>query len=405
MISRSEYDQPTDPAADIYRQEIDVRFDYPVAFTRGVFDQANPLLCDMIGRKEPDRNHRILCYVDAGLAEASPDLIGRLVDYVAARSSCLALACKPIVIPGGRAAKTDYELIRTIMSTLGEYRMDRQSVVIAVGGGNMLDAVGLATSLVHRGLRLVRIPSTVLSQNDAGVGVKNGIDEHGQKNYIGTFSPPFAVIDDFDLLYTLDDTTWRGGISEAIKVALIKDAAFFDFLRGNAATLRERDSDAMEQLVRRCAVIHLEHIRTSGDPFEFGTARPLDFGHWAAHRLEILSNHRLGHGQAVAVGIALDSCYACRRGLLTEAEFDAILETMVGSGLPVRDDDLLRRDDHERLEVLEGIRQFREHLGGRLTITLPDGIGNRVEIHDIDEELVASCIEYLFTIPGGVSEQ
>ncbi len=404
MISRSEQDQPTISVPDIYRQEIEVRFDYPVAFTRGVFDEANPLLCDMIGRKESDRSHRALCYVDAGLAEASPDLIGRLVDYVAARSAHLELAREPIVIPGGRAAKTDYELIRTIMNTLGEYRMDRQSFVIAVGGGNMLDAVGLATSLVHRGLRLVRIPSTVLSQNDAGVGVKNGIDERGQKNYIGTFSPPFAVIDDFDLLNTLDDTTWRGGISEAIKVALIKDAAFFDFLRHSAVILKARDNDAMEQLVRRCAVIHLEHIRTSGDPFELGTARPLDFGHWAAHRLEILSNHRLGHGQAVAVGIALDSCYACRRGLITEAELDAVMETIVNSGLPVRDDDLLRRDAHGRLEVLEGIRQFREHLGGRLTITLPEGIGNRIEIHEIDEELVASCIEYLFTIPGGVCE-
>jgi len=386
---------------DVYHQEINVHFDYPVIFTRDVFGKNNPVFADTISRRESDRIHKVITYVDKGVADATPGLLEKITRYLVASKDKLLLTCSPIVIPGGRAAKTDYELIRRTMNTLGENRMDRQSVVVAVGGGNMLDATGLATSLVHRGLRLVRIPTTVLSQNDAGIGVKNGIDEHGQKNFIGTFAPPFAVINDFDFLNTLSDATWRSGISEAIKVAVIKDAGFMAFIRDNAEKLKNRDGEAMEQLVRRCAIIHLEHIKTSGDPFEFGTARPLDFGHWAAHRLEILSGHRLGHGHAVAIGISLDSCYACRQGLLSEDELKMVLETFDSCGLPVSDELLLSENADGELEILEGIRQFREHLGGELAITLPDGIGKKVEVNEMDTDLVASCAEQLAVIQPG----
>lgn len=128
--------------------------------------------------------------------------------------------------------------------------------------------VGFVTALVHRGLRLVRMPTTVLAQNDAGVGVKNGMNEHGVKNFLGTFAPPFAVVNDAAFLETLPDEHWRGGISEAFKVAIIKDRAFFEFLVRSAPRLRAREANAMEALVKRCAVLHLEHIASSGDPFE-----------------------------------------------------------------------------------------------------------------------------------------
>ncbi|MFW6133345.1 MAG: 3-dehydroquinate synthase, partial [Planctomycetota bacterium] len=273
--------------------------------------------------------------------------------------------------------------------------LDRQSFVVAVGGGALLDMVGFAASIVHRGLRLVRVPTTTLGQNDAGIGVKNGMDEHGQKNFVGTFAPPFAVVNDATFLTTLRDRDWIGGAAEAFKVAIIKDAAFFDFLCDRAGALRRRDLPAMEALVRRCALLHLEHIRDGGDPFEFGSARPLDFGHWSAHRLETLSRYRMGHGQAVAVGIALDTMYAARKRLLTEAQAERISAALSACGLPVWCDELGARDADGRLEVLAGLEQFREHLGGRLCVTLPDGIGRRIEVHELDADLLAECVDEL----------
>jgi 3-dehydroquinate synthase len=263
-------------------------------------------------------------------------------------------------------------------------RLDRQSYVVAVGGGALLDLVGLATALIHRGLRLVRVPTTVLAQNDAGVGVKNGIDAWSTKNLIGTFAPPYAVINDYDFLDLLDEVDWRGGIAEAFKVAIIKDRVFFESLCRAAPALMRRDRAAMEFLVKRCAELHLAHIREGGDPFEMGSARPLDFGHWLAHQLEILSGYRVRHGQAVSVGMAVDCLLAESIGWLTGAEAGAVLDGLRSAGLPIWDDALDRRQPDGRRQIMEGLESFREHLGGQLTLTLPRGLGARDEVHEVD---------------------
>ena len=264
--------------------------------------------------------------------------------------------------------------------------------MIVIGGGAVLDAVGLAAALVHRGLRLVRLPTTVLAQCDSGVGVKNAVNFGPAKNLVGTFAPPFAVLNDFDFLATLPDREWRGGIAEAFKVALIQDAAFFRWLVRQAARLRARDAALMEQLIFRCAKLHLAHIRSGGDPFELGRARPLDFGHWSAHRLETLTAYELGHGQAVAIGLALDACYAAHQGWLPARDFQALLAGLTRAGLPVWCAALNRKDRRGRLDILQGLEEFREHLGGELSLTLPRGVGRRFEIHAVDLALMAQCV-------------
>ena len=383
-------------ATTSYSQQFAVTFDYPVHFTRRVFEPTNTILAETLNRKGEIRRHRVAVYVDAGLATAQPNLCDQIKNYFHANPDRLELAGGPVVIPGGPAAKVDHDLLKDIMWTLGNLHLDRQSFVLAIGGGSMLDATGFAASLVHRGLRLVRMPSTVLAQNDAGVGVKNGIDEHGQKNFLGTFAPPFAVINDFSLLQTLPQDAWCGGIAEAFKVAIIKDRPFLDWLCENAVALAERDMPTMEQLVHRAAVIHLDHIRTSGDAFEFGSARPLDFGHWAAHKIEMLSSHQIGHGQAVAVGIALDCYYASRKGHITTEELEAILTALQQSGLPIYLDVLSQRDSDGNLEILDGLKQFQEHLGGRLCVTLPDGLGAKHEVHQMDVETLEEGVAELY---------
>lgn len=382
-------------AAASYDQQFTVSFDYPVHFTRQAFELANPTLVETLKRKGETRRHRVAVYVDAGLATAQPTLCEQIKTYFHAQPETVELAGGPTILPGGAAAKMDHALLKDVMWTLGNLHLDRQSFVLAIGGGSMLDAVGFATSMVHRGLRLVRMPSTVLAQNDAGVGVKNGIDEHGQKNFLGTFAPPFAVINDFSLLQTLPQDAWCGGIAEALKVAIIKDRPFLDWICTNATALATRDMPTMERLVHRTAEIHLDHIRSSGDAFEFGSARPLDFGHWAAHKIEMLSGHQIGHGQAVAVGIALDCYYASRKGLIATEDLETILTALQQSGLPIYLDVLGQRNSDGELEILDGLRQFQEHLGGRLCVTLPDGLGAKCEVHRMDADVLEAGVEAL----------
>jgi 3-dehydroquinate synthase len=390
-------DNPADPAAprDVYHQRIAVPFEYPVHFTHNLPGAGNQLLAETLDRLGERRRHRAIVYVDSGLAEAQPQLIEQVKEYFHNHPRRMELAGPPVTLPGGERAKTGWSVVRDVMWSAGNLHLDRQSFVIVFGGGAVLDMVGFAASLVHRGLRLVRVPSTTLAQCDAGVGVKNGMDEHGQKNFVGTFAPPFAVINDFDLLRTLSDRDWIGGVAEAFKVAIIKDAAFFGELCGMAEKLRARDQQAMEACIRRTAIMHLEHIGTSGDPFEFGSARPLDFGHWAGHKLETLSGYSLGHGQCVAIGMAVDSFHAMRQGLLSQGEFERIVAGLRACGLPVWSELLARQTPDGTLEVLAGLHEFREHLGGVLNVTLPDGIGKKVEVHEINPFFIQEAIEYL----------
>jgi 3-dehydroquinate synthase len=243
----------------------------------------------------------------------------------------------------------------------------------------------------------VRVPTTVLAQDDSAMGVKNGINAFAKKNYLGTFAPPFAVINDVSFLPTLSDRDWRAGVSEAVKAALIKDRTFFDTIEQQADALRRRDLAAMEQIVRRCAVLHLNHIATSGDPFELGSSRPLDFGHWSAHKLEQLSAHRLGHGEAVAIGIALDTTYSYLAGFLPEDDWRRILNLLPALGLSVFAPELERHLDVEAHpeSVLRGLDEFREHLGGMLTILMLRSIGAPFDVHEIRRDVMIRSIHVL----------
>ena len=160
---------------------------------------------------------------------------------------------------------------------------------------------------------------------------------------------------------------------------------------------------AMEELVRRCALLHLQHIATSGDPFELGAARPLDFGHWSAHKLEGMTGYAVAHGEAVAIGLALDAGYARRMGWLTDDEADALLRGLSESGYTLWHPALNRRLGDGRLEILGGLDDFREHLGGELCVTMPRGIGAKFEVHEMDPALVEASLRDLEQFQSGLS--
>ena len=373
-------------------------FRYPVHFTRNLFAAENALLADaLLGDALPDAGpKRVLVVVDEGVTWHHAGLTSDITAYFAQREG-LKLVTTPLIVTGGEVTKNAPENVLAVQQAVHAHGVDRHSYVVAVGGGALLDMAGYAAATSHRGVRLVRIPTTVLSQNDSAVGVKNGVNAFGKKNFLGTFAPPYAVFNDLDFLKTLEQRDWVGGLSEAVKVALLKDAEFFGFLEGNAEALRNRDEGAMAHAVIRCAELHLEHIATSGDPFEFGSSRPLDFGHWAAHKLEALTDYNLRHGEAVAVGIALDSTYAHLAGMLPESELTRVLSLFTALGLDTFTPEL------ETPEVIAGLNEFREHLGGELTIMLLEGVGRPLEVHELDETLIRRAVarlkEGLWTTP------
>jgi 3-dehydroquinate synthase len=273
--------------------------------------------------------------------------------------------------------------------------MCRHSYVIVIGGGAALDLVGFAASTAHRGLRLVRFPTTTLSQGDGGVGVKNGVNYFGKKNWVGTFSVPDAVVNDFTFLRGLPQSQKRAGYIEAIKVALIRDRSFFEFIEENAESLRLFQDNLLEQVIRKSAALHLDHIASSGDPFEKGSARPLDFGHWVAHKLEQLSDFQIGHGEAVAIGLAVDLTYSSRVGLVKPKTTERILSLLEKLGFPLYHDLLKEVTECGIQVILEGLEEFREHLGGELTITLIQGIGEGIEVHAMDRQSILLAVDDL----------
>lgn len=381
----------------VVQRVIQVRYQHRVFFTDEVFGSANGLLRDLLLESRPPRPPKVLVVLDESLHRACPGLARTIDDYFGAAGDALRLVCPPLVVEGGERVKNSFFHVSEIHSPIDRYHIDRHSYVIAVGGGALLDMVGLAAATAHRGVRHIRVPTTTLAQDDSGVGVKNGINAFGKKNFIGTFAPPFAVINDFQLLQSLPERDRRAGYAEAVKVALIRDAAFFSWLEEEADRLRAFVPEAMRRLIYRCAELHVEHIATSGDPFEFGSARPLDFGHWAAHKLEQISEYRLRHGEAVAIGIALDTIYSRRIGWLAANEAERVLALLERLGFDLFASELQHADPAGRPMVLHGLEEFREHLGGELTITLLRGLGHGVETHEIETAHVLAAVRELET--------
>jgi 3-dehydroquinate synthase len=363
-----------------------------VFFTENVFAPDNLVLRDALADAGP---RKALVVLEDSLAQAVPDLGPRIERYFAAHAPQVRLVHPPLYACGGERAKNSTSLVSEIYSQIQRHHVDRHSYLIAVGGGALLDVAGYAAATAHRGIRHVRIPTTTLSQADSGVGVKNGLNALGQKNFIGTFAPPFAVLNDFQLLATLPPREKRSGYVEAVKVACIRDAAFFDQIERDAGALAAFAPDAMKPVIRRCAELHLEHIATSGDPFESGSARPLDFGHWAAHKLEQLSHFSISHGEAVAIGIALDVLYSRNTGLLDGVAAERVLGLLEKLGFTLFASELLNADNAELPALLSGLEEFREHLGGELSVTLLSEIGCSIEVHEMDSRPIAAAIHEL----------
>lgn len=373
------------------KQSFQVQYDYQLYFTSGLFALENQMFVNLIADYKDFEPVKLLFVLDDGVKHHHPTLIPQIEDYCKAHRQTIKYT-DTLVLPGGEQVKNSDKAIESVLKGVNDNKICRHSFVVVIGGGAVIDMVGYAAAIAHRGVKLIRIPTTVLSQNDSAVGVKNSVNAFKKKNFLGTFAPPFAIINDSDFLETLEQRDWISGISEAIKVALIKDKTFFKYIANNAVALKNREMEPMQYVIYKCAEMHMHHIAQGGDPFESGSSRPLDFGHWAAHKLEFMTNYELRHGEAVAKGIALDVTYAQLVGLISEEDLQHILDVMIAIGfdlsLPVQSNDEIE-------QLLNGIEEFREHLGGQLTITLISELGVKHDVHTIDMELMSKAITKL----------
>ena len=370
---------------------IDVPFAVPfvhrMRFTHDVLGADRHVLAELLEPSEGQLS-QVQFWLDANVAAVHPGLPSKIHGFAAEFAHRIVLMGPPQTVPGGETLKNDIHALQPMLTEFHATRLDRRSYVVVIGGGAVLDTVGFAAAIAHRGLRLVRLPTTTLAQADSGVGVKNGVNLFHTKNWLGTFAVPWAVINDAHLLETLSDRDFLAGFSEAVKVALLKDPSLFEELCWAAPRIRRRDMSVCLPIIRRSAELHLDHIAQGGDPFEMLQSRPLDFGHWSAHKLEAMSGFELRHGEAVAIGIAIDTVYASLALGLDPGGATRVVACLTQLGFAL---------DHPQLsdlpQLLTGLEEFRQHLGGRLTLTMLQGIGQSMEVHAIDRKLMGRAVE------------
>lgn len=370
-----------------YDFQIPLTFKHRIVFTRDVFGAGLQDLAEVFADAAGEKRGLIL--IEDAVVQAWP----RLESCAREGMSSIGFEIAGLaVLPGGERVKADDALVREVWRLIDAAHLDRHSYVVAIGGGAFLDAAGFAAATAHRGMRLVRVPTTTLAQCDSGVGVKCAINGFGKKNWIGSFAVPFAVVNDFAFLQSLDPITRRAGLIEAVKVALVKDREFFEWIEARIAGLAALEEPLLEACVERSAMLHARHIAEGGDAFESGSSRPLDFGHWAAHKLESMTGGELSHAPAVAIGLALDVLYSVEVGLASPLLAERVLQSISGLGLQTYHPALDWRDESGYRVVLGGLEEFREHLGGRLTVLMLKDIGRGEDIYELDIETLDRCI-------------
>ena len=377
-------DQPLNPGS------VDVPFAVPfthrLRFTQNVLDGEEEVLVDLLESSD-DNPARVQFWLDQNLAEANPEIATKLKRFSDNRPDRIKRVGNIQLVPGGEEIKNDILVLERMLKVFNAADLDRRSFVVVIGGGAVLDTVGFAAGIAHRGIRLIRLPSTTLAQADSGLGVKNGVNLFRKKNWLGTFSVPWGVVNDAEMLGTLSNRDFIAGFSEAVKVSLLKDPNFFGNLCQNATDISNRQMAPSLAAIQKSAELHLNHITQGGDPFEMLEARPLDFGHWSAHKLESMSDFVLRHGEAVAIGVAIDSVYSSLALGLPSADADKILRCLSDLGFNLTDPAL-----HDVELLFDGLEEFRQHLGGRLTLTMLKNTGEPIEVHQIDRDLMIAAI-------------
>ncbi|AHI66373.1 sedoheptulose 7-phosphate cyclase [Burkholderia thailandensis] len=270
----------------------------------------------------------------------------------------------------------------------------RGGTIVAIGGGVCMDVAGLAAAIYRRGVRHIKVPTTLIGLIDAGIGIKNGINFRQKKSALGSFYPPELTLLDPAFLRTLPELHIRDGLSEALKMAIVDDRTLFELMEANADSLlpRRLDTQAGHDVITRSVKGMLAAL--SENLYELdGYCRMVDFGHTFSPFIESATAYEVTHGQAVAIDMAISATLARNFGLLDEEDFERILQLMHALSLPIFHKCTLRVDEFHR--SLEGIVAHRD---GALNLVVPNGIGAYEFVHsasDVPRREIEAAVKYL----------
>jgi 3-dehydroquinate synthase len=270
----------------------------------------------------------------------------------------------------------------------------RGGTIVAVGGGVCLDIAGLASAIYRRGVRHIKVPTTLIGLIDAGIGIKNGINFHGKKSALGTFYPPELTLLDPAFLQTLPELHIKDGLSEALKMAIVGDRALFDLMEANVLTLlpTRLGSTSGHEVITRSVKGMLSAL--SDNLYELdGYCRMVDFGHTFSPFIESATAYKVTHGQAVAMDMAISATLARQFKLLDEQDFERILQLMLTLGLPIFDGSM-----REIGALYQSLKSVVAHRDGALNLVVPTGIGSYEFIHresDVQFRELQSAVTYL----------
>ena len=297
-----------------------------------------------------------------------------------------------IVLPSGEINKT-LETVTTIYDRLAEERFTRKSLLIALGGGVICDLTGFAAATYMRGIPFAQVPTTLLSQVDASIGGKTGFDYKGYKNMIGAFHMPSVVYINTSVLKTLPEREIRSGLAEVIKAALIKDAAFYEWLKENRRDILELEPKALSRMIG--TAVRIKQAVVESDPYEKGERMLLNFGHTIGHAVEKARGFSLTHGECVAIGMAAADRISVALDLMSERTAEEILETLKAFGLPVTFDGASAED------VLDNTKSDKKRRSGAIRFVLLDEIGHAVISKDVTDALMEAAIKTVLTDTEG----
>lgn len=272
-----------------------------------------------------------------------------------------------VTFKGGELSKS-MDMACQIWDMLVECGADRQTVLVAIGGGSVCDMVNFVASTYMRGIKVVLLPTTLLAQVDAAIGGKCGVNVGGYKNMVGTFNLPCDVVCDTQWLCSLPEREWRSGMAEVIKTAVVGDAELFEILEGATPQQIRTDEALCESVVARCVKVKSEIV--TQDPYDKGVRKVLNLGHTLGHAIESLTGD-YSHGEAVAVGLARVSKMAVEKGVMSEADCGRIVALLERYGLPTT-------VDLPEEQLLAAMLHDKKNAHGEIGWVLPRGIGNMI---------------------------
>jgi len=301
-----------------------------------------------------------------------------------------------IVVPSGEATKNFVQL-QSVLNSLLDLRVERKDTILALGGGVVGDLAGFAAAILHRGVNLIQVPTTLLAQVDSSVGGKTAINAAQGKNLIGAFYQPLMVLSDVATLDTLPTRELRAGYGEIVKYGLIDDFPFFEWLEEHGSDVLSGNRTALCHAI--AASCRSKAAIVTRDEQEGGDRALLNLGHTFAHALEAESGYdgRLLHGEAVAIGLHMAFALSSELGLCPRQETDRLQRHLISTGLPATVDQIeLKTLTPEA--IMQHMWQDKKVTDGRLTFILARGIGRAFIKNNVTEDAVTRMLKTIMQL-------